>query len=205
MKKYNILLLHILVLYACNSSEPKGSEKVVRAETFTKEKASASTLCSEEKNVPLNNSFCFVAESFCDIAYLYDKPNGKIVDTLYASTEKDYYVSVELIGFSSEYAFVKASYIFDIPDTLTHIGWIETANLGIYVSKSAGNENETVRFYSSPDLSSEIVDSLPNPIWGDTFRVSDCKDGWIQTIFNGKKCWISPNNQEYNNAMPSCM
>ena len=105
----------------------------------------------------------------------------------------------------SDYADVVASYVFGVPDTLIHTGWIKTSHLGIYVSKSAGNENETVYLFSSPSVNSEIVDSVLNPIWGDTFKVCDFKDGWIQTIYNEKKCWISPDDQEPNNAMPSCI
>ena len=205
MKNNHVLLIFIflLLLYACNSNDTKTTSQIACEDAISESDAKDS-ICEENDSVR-HNTLCFVAESFGEVAYLYEKPNGKVIDTLYASTEKDYYVSVELNDVKSGYANIDASYIFRIPDTLIHTGWIKTSHLGIYVSKSAGNDNGTVYLYSSPSVGSEIIDSISNPVWGDTFRVCNCKDGWIQTIYNAKKCWISPDDQESNNVTPSCM
>ena len=205
MKNSHILIMHIFFFffYACNSNGSKIAKQIEKENVILSPNAKSNN--GDSKNNTRHNMLCFVAETFGKIAYLYERPNGKIVDTLYASNDSDYYVSVELKNIQSDYADVVASYVYGVPDTLIHTGWIKTSHLGIYVSKSAGNENETVYLFSSPSVNSEIVDSVLNPIWGDTFKVCDFKDGWIQTIYNEKKCWISPDDQEPNNAMPSCI
>jgi hypothetical protein len=170
------------------------------------EETITSIIADTEQRDSVMTSYCFMNEAYGRIAYLFDKPNGNPIDSIQTSVEHDFYACIELIEFSDDYAHINAGYFFNLPDSGIHRGWIKLQHLGIYISSTCGQEDSSiVKFYKEPTLKSEVADSICNPIWGEVFPVVNCSNGWIQTIMNNKKCWISPDNQEPNNVTPSCM
>ena len=139
--------------------------------------------------------------------YLYNKPNGMRIDTLINDMVNENYLVLSLRGFDGDYAFVEASYALDSLDLFPkkeHIGWIEKKYLMTYLNCSDYECCKYVYLYKQPTEKSEKVDSVEHPWWGVPYFVHGCKNGWLLIENNGRKGWVSPEEQCCNPYTTCC-
>ena len=122
--------------------------------------------------------------------YIYDIPNGIVVDSLMNDTINDDYVFLNIYEFKGSFVLVNASHL---ESNKEHFGWIRQEALGIYLSQDT---DSIVNLYLEPCFESVVCDSIVNPIWGEMYKVADAKDGWLYIINDrGKKGWVPSANQ----------
>lgn len=129
--------------------------------------------------------------------YIYDVPNGAIVDSLMNDTINENYVFLNIYEFKDSFAMIKASYLYDNRE---HIGWIKQDALGIYLCTDT---DSIVYLYSQPNYCSKIYDILMNPIWGDLYKVTNAEKGWLYIDDRDKKGWV-PSVNQCSNPYTSC-
>ena len=121
--------------------------------------------------------------------YLYDIPNRNVVDSVMNDTINDDYVFLDIYEFKDSFALVNASHL---EGNKEHFGWIRRNALGIYLCQDT---DSIVYLYSESNLESAVCDSVVNPIWGEMYRVTDAKNGWLYIDDRRKNGWLSSANQ----------
>lgn len=121
--------------------------------------------------------------------YLYNIPNRNVVDSVMNDTINDDYVFLDIYEFKDSFALVNVSHL---ESNKEHFGWIRQDALGIYLCQDA---DSVVNLCSKPFFGSVVCDSVVSPIWGEMYRVTGARDGWLYIDDRGKKGWVPRDNQ----------
>ena len=130
--------------------------------------------------------------------YLYDKPYGTIRDSVINDTIDENYVIISINERMGRRSFVPVT-VSECLGNAVKEGWIDRSMLGINPSSTS-----TIRLYEMPSYSSNVVDSITKPAWGDLYHISDNQDGWLYIEEDSFKGWMPPEDQCSNPYSPCC-
>ena len=110
--------------------------------------------------------------------YLFDKPNGQIVDSIANDIENEDFLEVTIT--ESDINYFKTIIKLSIAGT-EKTGWISKQN---YIGVYARNYSDVVlNLYTQPDKNSKI-ESTVNKWIPDFYQVNDCQDNWVKVKLN---------------------
>jgi len=132
--------------------------------------------------------------------YIFDSPNSMIVDSVVNNPANDELYVLEIAECKKDWFFVNVYH--PLSDSISHTGWIQYPNVGIYM-----RDFGYVKIYDLPSYDSSVKLELEHAEWG-PYVVTGINGDWMQIELNYhglKICgWLSPEHQSSNPYTTDC-
>ena len=140
------------------------------------------------------NCNAFIDPNYDKQVYIFDKPNGLIIDSIKNDIKNEDYLVINIQKNVNNYYFVEISRSLS---KLSKVGWIRQSD---YLVINASNfiNSKTLILYSSPDINSEPLMTLDEYAYL-LFKIEVCNGDWlyVRKEYKGIEYigWLSKKNQ----------
>ncbi len=197
LNKMKILttILTLLILISCEQNTPKQNQIDNKTISTVKQKNNMQVPLSEMQK---ENTICDcdgLVDWQKDVKVkLFDKPYGKVIDTLTHDIQNEDFLTFTILDSEDEFFKVKIGREIG---KKKQIGWIKKEKyLGTYANNYS--DNDTLFLYSKPSLNSKPTDTI-NKYYIQLYTITDCHGKWAKVIMKTTdkefKGWIEPEKQ----------